>query len=83
MLRLKCSSYESTIDNLEKEKASLLKVTKILSSSEDRVPGIALTLIYSPISKEPTDGSEQTEVSNSRKRKTRKENRIKQKQAKL
>ena len=37
MLRLKCSSYESTIDNLEKEKASLLKVTKILSSSEDRV----------------------------------------------
>ena len=29
-LRLKCSTYKSIIDNLEKEKASLLEVIKIL-----------------------------------------------------
>ena len=31
-LRLKCTTYESTIDHLEKERASLLEVIKILSS---------------------------------------------------
>ena len=33
-LRLKCTTYESTIDHLEKEKASLLEVIKILSSDQ-------------------------------------------------
>ena len=32
-LRLKCTTYESTIDHLEKEKASLLEVIKILSAT--------------------------------------------------
>ena len=33
-LRLKCTTYESTIDHLEKERASLLEVIKILSSDQ-------------------------------------------------
>ena len=60
-LRLKCSTYESTIDNLEKEQASLLEVTKILSSSEDRENS---DHTHSSISNEPTDGGEWTKVSN-------------------
>ena len=34
-LRLKCTTYESTIDHMEKEKASLLEVIKILSSHDN------------------------------------------------
>ena len=34
-LRLKCTTYESTIDHLEKEKASFLEVIKILSSDDN------------------------------------------------
>ena len=70
-LRLKCSTYESTIDNLEKEKASLLEVIKILSSSEDRQISDPT---HSSISNEPTDGSERTQVSNvkSKKQKNKK-----------
>ena len=70
-LRLKCSTYESTIDNLEKEKASLLEVIKILSSSEDREISDPA---HSSIGNEPTDGSERTKVSNvkSKKQKNKK-----------
>ena len=52
-LRLKCSTYKSIIDNLEMEKASLLEVIKILSSSED-CENSAPT--HSSMSNEPTDG---------------------------
>ena len=65
-LRLKCSTYESTIDNLEKEQASLLEVTKILSSSEDRENSDPT---HSSISNETTDGSEWTKVSNAKSKK--------------
>ena len=65
-LRLKCSTYESTIDNLEKEKASLLEVIKILPSSEDRENSDPT---HSSISNEPTDGSEWTKVSNAKSKK--------------
>ena len=34
-LRLRCTTYESTIDHLEKEKASFLEVIKILSSDDN------------------------------------------------
>lgn len=60
-LRLKCSTYESTIDNLEKEKASLRAVTKILSSSENREN---FDPTHFSVSNEPTDGSEWTKVGN-------------------
>ena len=64
-LRLKCSTYESTIDNLEKEKASLLEVIKILSSSEDHENSDPTN----SVSNEPTDGSEWTKVSNAKSKK--------------
>ena len=70
-LRLKCLTYESTIDNLEKEKASLRAVTKILSSSENREN---FDPTHFSVSNEPTDGSEWTKVSNvkSKKQKNKK-----------
>ena len=34
-LRLRCTTYESTIDHLEIEKANLLEVIKILSSDDN------------------------------------------------
>ena len=70
-LPLKCSTYESTIDNLEKEKPSLLKVIKILSSSEDHGNSEPT---HSSISNKPTDGGEWTKESNvkSKKQKNKK-----------
>ena len=66
-LRLKCTTYESTIDHLEKEKASLPEVIKILSSDDNN------RSTYISDGNEPSDcttrENEWTEVSNSKKKK--------------
>ena len=67
-LRLKCTSYESTIDHLEKEKASLLEVIKILSA-DDNSNCSTDTSDGNKTSDFTTRDNEWTEVSNSKKKK--------------
>ena len=67
-LRFKCTTYESTIDHLEKEKASLLEVIKILSSDDNG----SRSTDFSGANKSSdctTSDSEWIEVSNSKKKK--------------
>ena len=69
-LRLKCTTYESTIDHLEKEKASLLEVIKILSA-DDNSNCSTDTSDGNKTSDFTTRDNEWTEVSNSKKKKTK------------
>ena len=67
-LRFKCTTYESTIDHLEKEKASLLEVIKILSA-DDNSNCSTDTSDGNKTSDFTTRDNEWTEVSNSKKKK--------------
>jgi len=67
-LRLKCTTYESTIDHLEKEKASLLEVIKILSADDNSNCSTDTSDGYKT-SDFTTRDNEWTEVSNSKKKK--------------
>ena len=59
-LRLKCIKYECTIDHLDKEKASLLEVIKILSSDNNRnrqpIPSTAVAVKQAILLLKKTNG---------------------------
>ena len=67
-LRLRCTTYESTIDHLEKQKASFLEVIKILSS-DDNINHSTDTSNGNKITDCTTRDNEWTEVSSTKKKK--------------